>query len=99
MVEEPTKTFRGALAFFRGASCSIKTRDPIKQDRMIDFATGRRIVNAANKNKRVLVERRCFGRMKSLRAGRARKNVLAHDCRHSARNDGCGPIAGDPLFT
>jgi hypothetical protein len=30
MVEEPTKTLRGALAFFRGASCSIKTRDPIK---------------------------------------------------------------------
>jgi hypothetical protein len=29
MVEEPTKTLRGALAFFRGASCSIKTRDPI----------------------------------------------------------------------
>jgi hypothetical protein len=35
----PTKTIRGALAFFRGASCSIKTRDPIKQDRIIDFAT------------------------------------------------------------
>jgi hypothetical protein len=30
MVEEPTKTIRGALAFFRGASCSIKTRDPIQ---------------------------------------------------------------------
>jgi len=30
MVEEPTKTLRGALAFFRGASCSIKSRDPIK---------------------------------------------------------------------
>jgi hypothetical protein len=28
MVEEPTKTLRGALAFFRGASCSIKFRDP-----------------------------------------------------------------------
>jgi hypothetical protein len=41
MVEEPTKTLRGALAFFRGASCSIKSRDPIKQDRMIDFATAR----------------------------------------------------------
>jgi hypothetical protein len=73
MVEEPTKTIRGALAFFRGASCSIKTRDPIKQDWMIDFATARRIVNAANKNKRILVEWRCFGRMKSLAAGRARK--------------------------
>jgi hypothetical protein len=56
MVEEPTKTLRGALAFFRGASCSIKSRDPIKQDRMMDFAMPRRIVNAANKNKRILVE-------------------------------------------
>jgi hypothetical protein len=28
MVEEPTKMLRGALAFFRGASCSIKFRDP-----------------------------------------------------------------------
>jgi hypothetical protein len=26
MVEEPTKTLRGALAFFRGASCQILTR-------------------------------------------------------------------------
>jgi hypothetical protein len=77
MVEEPTKTLRGALAFFRGASCSIKSRDPIKQDRMIDFAIARRIVNAANKNKRVLFERRCFGRMKSLRAGRARKECFS----------------------
>jgi hypothetical protein len=47
MVEEPTKTLRGALAFFRGASCQFlvikicKTRDPIKHDRMIDFATAR----------------------------------------------------------
>jgi hypothetical protein len=30
MVEEPTKMLRGALAFLRGASCSIKTRDPIR---------------------------------------------------------------------
>jgi hypothetical protein len=29
MVEEPTKMLRGALAFFRGASCSVKSRDPI----------------------------------------------------------------------
>jgi hypothetical protein len=29
MVGEPTKMLRGALAFFRGASCSIKFRDPI----------------------------------------------------------------------
>jgi hypothetical protein len=56
MVEEPTKTLRGALAFFRGASCSIKSRDPIKHDRMMDFAMRRRIVNAANKNKRVSFE-------------------------------------------
>jgi hypothetical protein len=40
MVEEPTKMLRGALAFFRGASCSVKTRDPIKQtDRMSDLTT------------------------------------------------------------
>jgi len=34
MVEEPMKTLQasvhGALAFFRGASCCIKTRDPIE---------------------------------------------------------------------
>jgi len=36
MVEEPTKTLRGALAFFRGASCRFlvikicKSRDPTK---------------------------------------------------------------------
>jgi hypothetical protein len=34
MVEEPTKTqtlrVHGALALFRGASCSIKTRDPVQ---------------------------------------------------------------------
>src|ERR1700683_3073041 len=77
MVEDPTKTLRGALAFFRGASCSIKSRDPIKQDRMIDFATARRIVNAATKNKRILVARRCFERMKSLAVGRARKECFS----------------------
>jgi hypothetical protein len=86
MVEEPMKTLHlsvhGALAFFRGASCQFlvikicKTRDPIKQDRMIDFATARRIVNAASKNKRVLFERRCFERMKSLAAGCARKECF-----------------------
>jgi hypothetical protein len=51
MVEEPTKTLRGALAFFRGASCSIKSRDPIDffvNDRIVYFATPSRIVNAAN---------------------------------------------------
>jgi hypothetical protein len=40
MVEEPTKMLRGALAFFRGASCSVKTRDPIKKtNRMSDLTT------------------------------------------------------------
>jgi hypothetical protein len=45
MVEEPTKTLRGALAFFRGASCQILTRtiaNPAIRsafDRMMDFAT------------------------------------------------------------
>jgi hypothetical protein len=47
MVEEPTKTLRGALAFFRGASCQIPTRtiaNPATRsvfDRMIDFAMAR----------------------------------------------------------
>jgi hypothetical protein len=47
MVEEPTKTLRGALAFFRGASCQILTRtiaNPAIRsalDRMMDFATAR----------------------------------------------------------
>jgi hypothetical protein len=87
MVEEPTKTIRGALAFFRGASCQFlvvkicKTRDPIKQDRIVDFATARRIVNAANKNKRILVEWRCFGRMKSPAVGRARKECFSSSLR------------------
>jgi len=37
---EPTKMLRGALAFFRGASCSVKSRDPISIfDRMADLAT------------------------------------------------------------
>jgi hypothetical protein len=76
MVEEPTKTLRGALAFFRGASCSIKTRDPIKQDRMIDFATPRRIVNAANKNKRILVEGISFRRINSLHAGQGEERMF-----------------------
>jgi hypothetical protein len=41
MVEEPTKTLRGALAFFRGASCSIKFRDPIvlRSDNLISPMT------------------------------------------------------------
>jgi hypothetical protein len=43
---------------------------------MIDFATPLRIVNAANKNKRVLFERRCFGRMKSPEAGCVRKECF-----------------------
>jgi hypothetical protein len=82
MAEEPTKTLRGALAFFRGASCQFlvikicKTRDPIKQDRMMDFATPRRIVNAANKNKRVLVERISFWRMNSLHAGQGEERTF-----------------------
>jgi hypothetical protein len=43
MVEEPTKTFRGALAFLRGASCSIKFRDPIKsQTGQFNFARPQR---------------------------------------------------------
>jgi hypothetical protein len=37
--EDADAFIHGALAFFRGASCSIKTRDPaLRQNRMIDFA-------------------------------------------------------------
>jgi hypothetical protein len=92
MVEEPTKILRGALAFFRGASCSIKTRDPtFTNDRIIDFAMLLRIVNAANKNKRVLFDRPAFWRTNSLcRIGEG-KNVLGDRsaCRELAlaRND------------
>jgi len=42
MVREPTKTLHssvhGALAFSRGASCSIKSRDPIDIDEQPDDA-------------------------------------------------------------
>jgi len=65
MVEEPTKMLRGALAFFRGASCSVKSRDPIGVRSDMDFSTARPGVNAANKNKRVLVGWAALGRMKS----------------------------------
>jgi hypothetical protein len=85
MVEEPTKTIRGALAFFRGASCSIKTRDPIKQDRMIDFATARLIVNAANKNKRISFERRRLKRMNSPHAAHVRKEFFCSSFRGRTR--------------
>jgi hypothetical protein len=44
---------------------------------MIDFAMAAQIVNATNKNKIVLVECRWFGRMNSLAASGAEKNVLA----------------------
>ena len=99
MVREPTKTLRGALAFFRGASCSIKTRDPLKQDRMIDFAIARRIVNAANKNKRFSFERRRLWRMNSPRAARVRKECFCSSFRRRThlrgpRNGGSASIAG-----
>jgi hypothetical protein len=81
MVEEPTKTLRGALAFFRGASCSIKTRDPIKQDRTIDFAMARRIVNATNKNKRFSFERRRLWRMNSPHAAHVGKECFCSSFR------------------
>jgi hypothetical protein len=50
--QEPTKTLRGALAFFRGASCSVKSRDPIvlRSDEIISPSCGMR-VNARGKIK------------------------------------------------
>jgi hypothetical protein len=68
MVEESTKTFRGALAFFRGASYRsllMRFANPAIRsnlNRMIDLITTWRKVNATNKNKRVLFEWRGFGR-------------------------------------
>jgi len=82
MVEEPTKTLRGALALLRGASCQVLTRtiaNPAirsQLDRMVDFAAARLRVNATNKNKRILIERRGFGRMNSPGAGRAMKQCF-----------------------
>jgi hypothetical protein len=82
MVEEPMKTLR----FQRSWRFSVFSRRKLLHqnprsdqifDRMIDFAMARRIVNAAHKNKRVLVERRCFERMKSPAAGRARKECFS----------------------
>jgi hypothetical protein len=70
---------RGALAFFRGASYSVKSRDPIqKTDRMVDFAMAWRGVNATNKNKTVLIEREAFGRIISHRRAAPGNNVFAH---------------------
>jgi len=78
MVEEPTTMLRGALAFYRGASCSVKSRDPIefRSNGLIPPRCGRR-VNATNKNKRVLAERRGFWRMNSPQAPFATKQCFA----------------------
>jgi hypothetical protein len=89
MVREPTKTLylsvHGALAFTRGASCSIKSRDPTDtyEDRTMDFATPREIVNAANKNKRVLFDPSAFWRTNSPCWIGEGKNVLG-DRQHAA---------------
>jgi hypothetical protein len=50
--EDAFLRIRGALAFFRGASCSVKFREPIRYDRIVDVTTSRSKVNAGNKNKR-----------------------------------------------
>jgi hypothetical protein len=60
---------------FRGASYSVKSRDPIQHDRMIDFAIGRLSVNAANKNKRILIGRPAFGRRNQPPARHAMKEI------------------------
>jgi hypothetical protein len=60
--QEPTKTLRGALAFFRGASCSVKSRDPIvlRSDEMISPSCGMR-VNARGKIRLSLLGGQRFG--------------------------------------
>jgi len=82
---------RGALALLRGASCQVLTRtiaNPAirsQLDRMVDFAAARPRVNATNKNKRILIEPRRFGRMNSSGAGRAMKQCFPTiDSRHAA---------------
>jgi hypothetical protein len=78
MVEEPMKTLHVQRSWRFSVFSRRKLLHQIPRpdrlfDRMIDFAIARRIVNAANKNKRILVGRRCFERMNSSRAPRARK--------------------------
>jgi hypothetical protein len=38
--EDASLHIRGALAFFRGASCSVKSRDPIRHNRVIYHTIG-----------------------------------------------------------
>jgi hypothetical protein len=47
--EDASLRIRGALAFFRGASCSVKFREPISYN----LITSRCNVNAGNKIKRI----------------------------------------------
>jgi hypothetical protein len=65
----------------------LKSRDPIARDRTIDLAIARYKVNAANKNKRVLFDRRSFERMNWLRAARTGKECFRVVCRS-------GPMTG-----
>jgi hypothetical protein len=43
-------------AFFRGASCSVKFRDPTDNSQMVDLTIARCKVNATHKNKRFLFD-------------------------------------------
>jgi hypothetical protein len=78
--EDASSHIRGALAvFFRGASCSVKFREPIGHDRIIDLSTRRCKVNAGNKNKRVLFVVCDQERMNTLSVDRGGKERFAND--------------------
>jgi hypothetical protein len=66
---------------------------------MMHFATARFEVNATNKNKRILIGRRRFGRMNSPGTGRARKQcfptIFAPFWAIALQ---CKSIAGVPVF-
>jgi hypothetical protein len=64
----------------------LKSRDPVEHDRTIDLTIARRKVNATNKNKRVLSERRSIGRRKSPPDGRAGKECFSSSGRGRLRS-------------
>jgi len=45
------------FSVFRGASCSVKFRDPIDNDQVIDLTIARCKVNATRQNKIILFDR------------------------------------------
>jgi len=53
----PYTRTRGALAFFRGAGYSVKFRDPIDNDQIMDLTIAQCKVNATRQNKIILFDR------------------------------------------